>query len=84
MAGRHERTRWLLTKKGVSDMTTIRIEGMSCQHCVAAVTEALGSIEGIADVRVDLEAKEATFEETIPVDPALIREKVEDEGYKVV
>ena len=65
-------------------MTTIRIEGMSCRHCVAAVTAALDSIEGIADVRVDLEAKEATFEETIPIDPALIREKIEDEGYEVV
>jgi len=65
-------------------MKRIRIEGMSCQHCVAAVTAALESIEGIIDVRVDLEAQEATFEEKIPVDLDTIREKIEDEGYEVV
>ncbi len=27
-------------------MTTIKIKGMSCQHCVMAVTKALGGIEG--------------------------------------
>ena len=32
-------------------MTTIKIRGMSCQHCVMAVTKALGAIDGIKDVR---------------------------------
>ena len=40
-------------------MTTIKIRGMSCQHCVMAVTKALGGIDGIKDVRVDLEKGEA-------------------------
>ena len=44
-------------------------EGMSCQHCVMAVTKALGVIEGIKDVRVDLQKGEATFTEEKPVDP---------------
>ena len=65
-------------------MKKIKIEGMSCQHCVAAVTKALGSIEGIDSVKVDLEAGEATFEEKTPVDPEIIREKIEDEGYEIV
>jgi copper chaperone len=33
----------------------LRVEGMSCQHCVAAVTGAVGSIPGVEDVAVDLE-----------------------------
>ena len=49
-------------------MTTIKIKGMSCQHCVMAVTKALGSIEDIKDVRVDLQKGEATFTEVKPVD----------------
>ena len=49
-------------------MATIKIKGMSCQHCVMAVTKALGGIEGIEDVRVDLEKGEATFTEAKPVD----------------
>jgi len=69
---------------GVTALKTIRIEGMSCQHCVAAVTKALHDIEGIDNVSVDLEAKEATFEETMPVDPDIIRERIEDEGYEVL
>lgn len=35
-------------------MTTIKVKGMSCQHCVNAVTKALDSVDGITDVRVVL------------------------------
>lgn len=65
-------------------MKKIKIKGMTCQHCVAAVTKALSSIEGIDNVSVDLESGEATFEENIPVDPGTIREKIEDEGYEII
>jgi len=65
-------------------MKKIKIKGMTCQHCVAAVTKALSSIEGIDNVSVDLESGEATFEENIPVDPRIIREKIEDEGYEII
>jgi len=37
-------------------MPTIKIKGMSCQHCVSSVSKALADIEGIVDVTVDLEA----------------------------
>jgi copper chaperone len=33
-------------------MTTIKIEGMSCNHCVMAVTKALNEIDGIKDVKL--------------------------------
>ncbi len=36
-------------------MEKIKVQGMSCQHCVMAVTKALGGIDGIRDVKVDLE-----------------------------
>ena len=65
-------------------MTTIKIRGMSCQHCVMAVTKALGGIEGIKDVRVDLEKGEATFTEEKPVDKALIGERIMKAGFDVV
>lgn len=42
-------------------MTTIRIKGMSCQHCVASVTKALEELPGVTDVRVDLQQATATF-----------------------
>lgn len=65
-------------------MKTIKIKGMSCQHCVKAVVKALSEIDGITDPRVDLERGEAAFQEVHPVDDAIIREKIKKAGYEVV
>jgi len=65
-------------------MKKIKIQGMSCNHCVMAVTKALQGIEGIRDVSVDLEAGEAMFEETTPVDPEVIKKKISAAGFDVV
>jgi len=64
-------------------MTTIKIKGMTCRHCVMAVTKALGSIDGIRDVQVDLQKGEAAFTEEKPVDRALIRERIVKAGFDV-
>lgn len=65
-------------------MTTIKIKGMTCKHCVMAVTRALAGIDGIGDVQVDLEKAEASYTETKPVDPALVRERIVKAGFNVV
>lgn len=65
-------------------MKTIKIKGMSCQHCVMAVTKALSGIEGIRNVKVNLEKGEASFDEVKPVEAAVIRERVKKAGYDVV
>lgn len=65
-------------------MAKVKIKGMSCQHCVMAVTKALKEIEGLQDITVDLASGEATFSETVPVDPATIKEKIKKAGYEVV
>jgi copper chaperone len=65
-------------------MKTIKIKGMSCQHCVMAVTKALGSIEDVKDIHVDLQKGEATFTEIKPVDQKQIREKIKKAGFEVV
>lgn len=64
-------------------MRTVKINGMSCQHCVKTVKKTLEEIEGIANVAVDLASGEATFEEIRPVDGDLIREKIKKAGYEV-
>jgi copper chaperone len=64
-------------------MATIKIKGMTCRHCVMAVTKALAGIEGIRDVQVDLERGEASYTEEKPVDPALIRERIVKAGFTV-
>jgi copper chaperone len=72
-----------LEKPGGWRMKTIKIAGMSCQHCVRAVTKALEGIEGIGNVTVSLERGEASFEERHPVDDQAVREAVTRAGYSV-
>lgn len=40
----------------------IKVDGMSCMHCVARVEKAIAAVEGVKSVKVDLEKGEATFE----------------------
>lgn len=65
-------------------MTTIKVKGMSCQHCVASVTKALSEIAGISDVQVSLEKGEATFKEQSPVDEQIIKDAIARIGFEVV
>jgi copper chaperone len=64
-------------------MPSIQIKGMSCNHCVMAVTKALSGIDGVGNIKVDLAKGEATFEETKPVDNAVIRERIKKAGFEV-
>ena len=65
-------------------MTTIKIKGMSCNHCVMATTKALNEVEGISNVTVDLEKGEAAFDEGSPVDMNTVKDKIKKAGYEVV
>jgi copper chaperone len=58
------------------------VEGMSCQHCVSAVTKAIRETDAAADVRVDLAAGTVTVESSAPVDT--LKEAIDDAGYTVV
>lgn len=62
----------------------IRIEGMSCGHCSATVESALNSIEGIVNVEVDLEKKEAIVELKIDIDNSILENAIGDKNYTVV
>ena len=62
-------------------MTKLKIEGMSCQHCVKAVNEALTEVEGVDRVvRVDLDSGEAEVEGN--ADTAALIAAIEEEGYE--
>ena len=68
-------------------MTTseINVEGMSCQHCVMAVTKAVKGLAGVDDVQVSLENKKVTVkydESQSALDK--ISAAIEDQGYDVV
>lgn len=64
-------------------MSTIKVKGMSCNHCVMRVTKALQAIEGIKNVKVDLQSGVAAFDEDKPVDRKVVAEQVRKAGYEV-
>lgn len=60
-------------------MTTIAVEGMSCEHCEQTVEEALRGVSGVTDVTVDRDAEHATVEGH--ADVTALAQAVEDAGY---
>ena len=64
--------------------TVLKVEGMSCEHCVKAVTEAVSALPGIAGAAVDLGAKTVTVEHD-PAKTSLdrIKAEIEEQGYDV-
>ncbi len=64
--------------------TALKVKGMSCQHCVMSVTKALGQLEGIKNVQVDLVKGAVQFDNTKEVASNRIAKAIEDAGYEVV
>lgn len=64
--------------------TTITVSGMTCGHCIAAVTEELTGIDGVTDVTVDLASGAVSISSDGPVDRALIANAIDEAGYEVV
>jgi copper ion binding protein len=63
-------------------MTTLKVSGMTCQHCVQAVTQALEGQEGVSSAQVDLQAGRAVVEyDATRVTPRELANVVMDEGY---
>jgi len=65
-------------------MPTIKISGMRCGHCSAAVTKALNAIDGVAEANVNLANNEANYTETKPVPLETIKEAIAKIGFEVI
>ncbi len=63
-------------------MASVKIKGMSCQHCVGSVKDALVAIPGVSEVVVDLDKGEATYQGD--VDSAVVAKAVTSIGFEVV
>lgn len=68
----------------MSSTTTYTVVGMTCAHCVGAVTEEVGKIPGVLDVRVDLASGSVNVESESPLDDATVQEAVDEAGYELV
>lgn len=65
-------------------VSTYTVQGMTCGHCVAAVTTEIGQVAGVTDVAVDLAAGRVTVTSQDPVDERSVAAAVEEAGYQVV
>ena len=62
-------------------MQVFNVQGMSCGHCVKAITNAVQSKDPAASVRVDLAAKEVGVESALSAEQVI--EVISEEGYAV-
>jgi copper chaperone len=62
----------------------LKVKGMSCQHCVMSVTKALGQLEGIKNVQVDLAKGEVRFDNSKEIASNRVEKAISDAGYEVI
>jgi copper chaperone len=68
----------------MSATATYRVSGMTCGHCVQAVTEELTAIDGVTGVEVDLGSGDVTVTSDAPLDREQIAGAVDEAGYELV
>ena len=67
--------------------TIVHVSGMTCGHCVSAVSEELESLDGVEEIDIDLNAgglSKVTITSTQELSPSEIGEAVAEAGYLVV
>lgn len=62
-------------------MLHFQVQGLTCGHCVQAVTKAVKAVDPRADIAVDLKAKSVTVDST--ADGEVIADAVRGAGYEV-
>jgi len=67
----------------MSTETTLNVVGMTCGHCVKAVTDELSAIDGVNAVQVDLDNGRVEVDSDGPLDPAVIAEAIDEAGFEL-
>ena len=63
---------------------TYGVTGMTCAHCVNAVSTEVAKLAGVSDVQVDLAAGTVTVTSAQPLDDETVRAAVDEAGYELV
>lgn len=61
--------------------STYTVTGMTCAHCVQAVTGEISTLPGVADVRIDLASGAVTVTSEAPLADEAVRAAVDEAGY---
>lgn len=69
----------------MTNTINLQVSGMSCQHCVKAVTDSVMELDGVEKVDVSLEngSVDVSYSDAA-LDSGKIAEAIEDQGYDVV
>ena len=67
----------------MSQTAEYTVTGMTCQHCVASVTEEVSEVPGVTDVAVDLASGRLTVTSDQPVPSDAVKDAVEEAGYQL-
>ncbi|MFI6227602.1 heavy-metal-associated domain-containing protein [Micromonospora echinospora] len=63
---------------------TYQVQGMTCGHCVSAVSSELGAVDGVTDVQVDLASGQVTVTSDAPLETETVRAAVDEAGFELV
>jgi copper chaperone len=63
--------------------TTYLVSGMTCEHCVRAVTEELCSLDGVRAVDVDLVSGNVTVTSDARLDESAVHAAIDEAGYEL-
>ena len=64
--------------------TTIKVSGMTCGHCVSAVTMELSLLPSVTEVDVDLESGQVTITSDTALEQAQLAIAIDEAGYELV
>jgi copper ion binding protein len=64
--------------------TTYTVRGMTCGHCVNAVSAEVAALPGVSKVDVDLTTGKVTVTSNQPLDTHTVRAAVDEAGYELV
>ncbi|MFZ5450530.1 MAG: heavy-metal-associated domain-containing protein [Thermodesulfobacteriota bacterium] len=65
-------------------MPEIKVKGMSCGHCAAAVTKALEGLPGVSEVQVDLARGTVSYQSAAPLAAEDLARTIKAAGYELV
>jgi copper chaperone len=64
-------------------MPEIKVKGMSCAHCVSAMTKAMASLPGVSHVQVDLASGRVTYDSAAPIPAKDLARVVKAAGFEM-
>lgn len=66
-----------------STVRTYQVSGMTCTHCVGAVTREIGALDPVTDVQVELATGDVTVQSTRPLTDAELTAALDEAGYQL-